>query len=143
MKNLKKLTILHSNDLHGDFLAEQVDEKLVGGVSRLSGYVNKVRSEEKKPEEAVETPIEKKAPAKKVSQKKASVKKTASAKKPAPKKAPAKPAPTIILQSPFGGEITVDAVKTLVGEVDKVYVRIDQNKLYWVKGQETGDKDIW
>ena len=47
MKNLKKLTILHSNDLHGDFLAEQVDEKLVGGVSRLSGYVNKVRNEEK------------------------------------------------------------------------------------------------
>ena len=48
MKNLKKLTILHSNDLHGDFLAEQVDEKLVGGVSRLSGYVNKVRNEDKK-----------------------------------------------------------------------------------------------
>jgi len=47
MKNLKKLTLLHSNDLHGDFLAEQVDEKLVGGVSRLSGYINKVRSEEK------------------------------------------------------------------------------------------------
>ncbi len=47
MKNLKKLTILHSNDLHGDFLAEQVDETLVGGVSRLSGYVNKVRNEEK------------------------------------------------------------------------------------------------
>ena len=47
MKNLKKLTLLHSNDLHGDFTAEQVDEKLVGGVSRLSGYVNKVRSEEK------------------------------------------------------------------------------------------------
>ena len=47
MKNLKKLTILHSNDLHGDFLAEKVDEKLVGGVSRLSGYINKVRNEEK------------------------------------------------------------------------------------------------
>ena len=47
MKNLKKLTILHSIDLHGDFLAEQTDEKLVGGVSRLSGYVNKVRNEEK------------------------------------------------------------------------------------------------
>jgi hypothetical protein len=27
--------------------------------------------------------------------------------------------------------------------VDKVYVRIDQNKLYWVKGDETGDKDVW
>ena len=47
MKNLKKLTILHSNDLHGDFLAEKVDKKLIGGVSRLSGYINKVRNEEK------------------------------------------------------------------------------------------------
>lgn len=47
MKNLKKLTLLHSNDLHGDFIAEKVDEKLIGGVSRLSGYINKVRDEEK------------------------------------------------------------------------------------------------
>ena len=47
MKNLKKLTLLHSNDLHGDFLAEKVDDKLIGGVSHLSGYINKVRSEEK------------------------------------------------------------------------------------------------
>ena len=46
MKNLKKLTLLHSNDLHGDFLAEKVDEKLIGGVSRLSCYINKVRNEE-------------------------------------------------------------------------------------------------
>lgn len=45
-KNVKKLTILHSNDFHGDFLAEQVDEKLVGGVSRLCGYVNQVRDQE-------------------------------------------------------------------------------------------------
>lgn len=47
MKNLKKLTLLHSNDLHGDFLAEEIDKKLIGGVSRLSGYINKVRNEEK------------------------------------------------------------------------------------------------
>ena len=46
MKNLKKLTLLHSNDMHGDFLAEQMDEKLVGGISLLSGYINKVRQEE-------------------------------------------------------------------------------------------------
>ena len=46
MKNFKKLTILHSNDMHGDFLAEQLDDKLVGGVSMLSGYVDKVRKEE-------------------------------------------------------------------------------------------------
>ncbi|MBQ3894983.1 MAG: metallophosphatase, partial [Clostridia bacterium] len=46
MKDYKKLTLLHSNDMHGDFLAEQLDDKLVGGISLLSGYINKVRSEE-------------------------------------------------------------------------------------------------
>ncbi len=46
MANLKKLTLLHSNDLHGDFLAEEVNGKLLGGVSRLSGYVQRVRAEE-------------------------------------------------------------------------------------------------
>ena len=43
---LKKLTILHSNDMHGDFLSEDIDDKLVGGVSLLSGYISKVRKEE-------------------------------------------------------------------------------------------------
>jgi len=47
MKNIKKLTLLHSNDMHGDFMAESIDNKLVGGVSMLSGYVEKVRNEEK------------------------------------------------------------------------------------------------
>lgn len=46
MANIKKLTILHSNDLHGDFLAERIDDQLIGGVSMLSGYINKVRCEE-------------------------------------------------------------------------------------------------
>ncbi len=46
-KHLKKLTLLHSNDMHGDFLAEQIDERLIGGVSMLSGYISKVRETEK------------------------------------------------------------------------------------------------
>ena len=46
-KNLKQLTLLHSNDMHGDFLAEKIDSKLVGGVSLLCGYVNKARAEER------------------------------------------------------------------------------------------------
>ena len=46
MANVKKLTILHSNDLHGDFLAEKIDEKLIVGVYMLSGFVNRVRNEE-------------------------------------------------------------------------------------------------
>ena len=43
----KKLTLLHSNDMHGDFLAENVSDELVGGVSMLSGYISKVKIEEK------------------------------------------------------------------------------------------------
>ncbi len=48
-KNLKKFTILHSNDIHGDFLAEVQGKKgkLMGGLALLSGYINKVRAEEK------------------------------------------------------------------------------------------------
>ncbi len=43
----KKLILLHSNDMHGDFLAENVSDELVGGVSMLSGYISKVKAEEK------------------------------------------------------------------------------------------------
>lgn len=47
-KNVKKFTILHSNDMHGDFLAEVTagEGKLIGGLALLSGYINKVRKEE-------------------------------------------------------------------------------------------------
>lgn len=43
-----KLTILHSNDLHGDFVAEArgAKGKLLGGLAVLSGYLNQVRSAE-------------------------------------------------------------------------------------------------
>ena len=46
MSRYKKLTLLHSNDMHGDFTAMDVDTNLVGGVSMLSGYIDKVRREE-------------------------------------------------------------------------------------------------
>jgi len=46
--NTKKFTIIHSNDMHGDFLAEVQGEKgsTIGGLALLSGYLNKVRSVE-------------------------------------------------------------------------------------------------
>lgn len=47
--NTKKFTILHSNDMHGDFLAEVNKEggsQMIGGLALLSGYINKVRQEE-------------------------------------------------------------------------------------------------
>lgn len=72
--------------------------------------------------------------------------------KPAPKAkkaAPAKgrkkkPAETqIIIQSPLGGEITPFAILARVGQVDKVYIRVDLNKAFWVKGTQTGSVDLW
>jgi len=44
----KNFTILHSNDMHGDFLAEVkgAEGNLIGGLALLSGYVNRVRQEE-------------------------------------------------------------------------------------------------
>ena len=61
--------------------------------------------------------------------------------KPAAKKA----APTneVIIQSPMGGEITPAEILAKVGPVDQVYVRVDENKLYWVKGKESGFVEIW
>ena len=46
--NTKKFTILHSNDMHGDFIAEVQEGggKLIGGLALLSGYINNVRNEE-------------------------------------------------------------------------------------------------
>ncbi len=45
----KKFTILHSNDIHGDFLEEvrQGKKEMIGGLALLSGYINQVRKEEK------------------------------------------------------------------------------------------------
>ena len=71
----------------------------------------------------------------------AKVEKKVAAKKPAAKKAA--PKNEIIIQSPLGGEITPAEILAKVGPVDQVYVRVDENKLYWVKGKESGSMEIW
>ena len=42
----EKLVLLHSNDMHGDFLAEAKEGMDEGGVSLLSGYIKEVREKE-------------------------------------------------------------------------------------------------
>ena len=95
----------------------------------------------------LDTPAAKAAPAKKVPAAKAA---PAEEKKQPAKKAPAKKRagkkagdPQIIIQSPLGGEITPFAIMAKVGQVDKVYIRVDLNKAFWVKGTETGSVDLW
>ena len=100
-----------------------------------------VKAVEKKAKAA---PAKAKAAAKKVATdvkaEAAKVEKKVAAKKPAAKKAPKN---EVIIQSPMGGVITPDEVLKKVGPVDQVYVRVDENKLYWVKGDDTGSVDIW
>ena len=54
-----------------------------------------------------------------------------------------KPAMSIVIQSPLGGEITPEEIRARIGEADAVYIRVDQNKAYWVRGDETGAIDLW
>ncbi len=42
----QKLVLLHSNDIHGDFLPKEVNGREEGGLPLLSGYVKGVRREE-------------------------------------------------------------------------------------------------
>ena len=65
----------------------------------------------------------------------AKVAKEAKEKKPA--------ANEIIIQSPMGGNITPAEILEKTGPVDKVYIRVDENKAYWVRGDENGSVELW
>ena len=61
-------------------------------------------------------------------------------------------APVLIIQSPSGQEITPEDVRAKVSDVagatvDKVYIRADEGKAYWVRGEgekeEHGAVDLW
>ena len=65
----------------------------------------------------------------------AKVAKEAKEKKPA--------ANEIIIQSPMGGNITPAEILAKTGPVDKVYIRVDENKAYWVRGDENGSVELW
>ena len=71
----------------------------------------------------------------------------AEAKKAAPKAAAKKPAAAkaaqLIIQSPMGGNITPEEILAKVGKAEKIYIRVDENKAYWVRGKETGSVDLW
>ena len=58
----------------------------------------------------------------------------------------------VFIQSPMGGEITPDEIiakisaatkGTGVGKVDTIYVRVDENKAFWVKGKKSGSVNLW
>lgn len=110
----------------------------------------KVKAAEKKVEDkAVAEKVEAKKTATKTTRKEKTVVKKAATKvekaveKPAAKAKAAKL--TIEIQSPLGGSITPEEIAAkLPKDTTNVYVRIDENKLYWVKKNgETGSIEIW
>ena len=72
-----------------------------------------------------EKPVEEKKPTKRGSAKKAEA------------------AVKVVIQSPMGGSITPEEIIKKTGLVDTVYIRVDENKAYWVRGEETGSVDLW
>ena len=102
---------------------------------------------------AEEKTVEKKTSAKKPAAEKAAkpaakkavaaVAEAAAEKKPAARKTATKKTAEVVIQSPLGGEITGAEILARVGNVDKVYVRVDENKAYWVCGEESGSVDLW
>ena len=118
--------------------------KIIDAVKNTHGEVIEPEVKKTKPAEKKDKPAVKKAkPAAKKTKAAPKTKKKAEKAAPAPKKAlPRKT--EIIIQSPLGGEITPDAILArLSKDVDSVYVRVDQNKAYWVKGEEYGSVDLW
>ena len=87
--------------------------------------------------EKVETGVKKTA--RKAKETKDSV--VAAVKKPVRKAKAAKT--SIVIQSPMGGSITPEEILEKIGEADSVYIRVDQNKAYWVRGEESGSVDLW
>ena len=51
--------------------------------------------------------------------------------------------PAIIIQSQDEREITPEEIISRVGKADHIYVRVEHNAAYWVRGEETGKVELW
>ena len=112
-----------------DETAEKVEEKIVKARKKSQKTPEKAKAVKKEAETATAEETKK-------AEKEAPVRETAARK-------PADEPIQVIIQSPIGGEITPEAILAKVGEADTVYVRVDENKAYWVKGEEHGSVDLW
>ena len=87
-------------------------------------------------------PVEKKAPAEKKTRAAKGSKKAGSEKAPAGRSK--SKAPQFIIESSMGGTITPEEILSRIPkDVDTVYVKPEDNKAYWVKGDETDSVDLW
>lgn len=137
-KLIDKIKEVFDIDLNGAAPAEETaapvaEEKKAEKKTRKAPAKKVKKAEEKKAEPAPVEEEKKAEPALVEEEKKA---------EPAPV-AEEKKAAEIIIQSPMGGEISPEAILAKIGEADKVYIRVDENKAYWVRGEESGSVDLW
>ena len=118
---------------------------ITGGV--YSTDISKAKAAAEKVEEAVAAEeIEAKKTTRAAGRKaKAVAEDTKAAAKAATKSKPKAKKAEYILQSAFGHELVVEEIAAKIPEdVEKVYIRIDQNKLHFVREDgSTGSVDIW
>ena len=128
--------------------AEEVKEKASKAKSKIkeAGIAIAAKAEDiKDAASATEIEIKKKSSkaSRKVKETKASIKATAEkTKKPVQKAKAIKM--DIVFESSMGGQITPEEIAAKVPKgTDAAYVKMEENKIYWVKGTETGSVDIW
>lgn len=152
VKELGDAAKVQAEDIKESVVAHKIeDKKKVGGAKRaMKGKAEAAKNQAEDIREAVVAhKIEDKKNIRKAAGTVKSKVKTAGNKMEKSVKTPAKIRAAVklnvVIQSPMGGTITAEeiAAKLPKGTTD-VYVRIDENKLYWVKKNgETGSVDIW
>ena len=152
MTELKDAAKNQAEDIREAVVAHKIeDKKNVRNAKRtMKGKAEAARNQAEDIREAVvahkiedKKNIRKAASTVKTTAKNASIKMEKSIKTPAKVRQAVKL--NVVIQSPMGGSITADeiAAKLPKGTTD-VYVKIEENKLYWVKKDgETGSVEIW
>ena len=152
MKDLREAAKNQAEDIREAVVAHKIeDKKKVGNAKRaMKAKAEAAKNQAEDIREAVvahkiedKKNIRKAAGTVKAKVKKAGEKVEASVKTPAKRKAVG--TLSIEIQSPMGGTITTEQIAAKVPKgATNVYVRVDQNKLYYVlKNGEAGSTDIW
>ena len=110
---------------------------------KIAAKVKEVFGEEAEAAEGKQ-PAAEKAPAKEAAAGAPAAKKIP-AKKPAGAAKPAKVLKfELYVQSPYGGNITPEEILAKIPEgTEACYVRVDQNLIWWIRGDESGAVEIW
>ena len=123
-------------------IAEPVEEIAVPAEEIAEQIPEEKAPKPKKQAKKKSAPKKKTAAKKETASEKAEVKSAPEKKAKKAKKKPA--APQILTESLTGDQITLEEIKKKApAGVDKIYVKPEENKAFWVKGDEHGDVDLW